>query len=150
MGMREAVLAKAPYRSRDIKDGVPMETTNKIWCPVSPPSNQTRSILRPTCGGWAGAEHLCGGGGERLPARAPGRRYHLWRVKSWHVPSLAGQRAVVPVPAQSIAIRSCSQLLPLLLPGWWESVRHGRTLRWVSWERGVSYCYSVCLLSPIL
>lgn len=83
MGIWEAVLA----------DRIPMETTNKTWW----------SILHPTCHGWASWEHLCGGGGERLPAWGSGWRYHLWCAKSSHIPGLAGRRAVMPVPAQSIA-----------------------------------------------
>lgn len=74
-------------------------------------SNRTWSILQTTYCSSAGVEHLGGGGGERLPAWDSGWRYHLWRVKSSPIPSLAGQRAAVPVLPSELQ----------LLAGWRES-----------------------------
>lgn len=41
-----------------------------------------------------------------------GQRDHLWQVTSLHVPSLAGQRAVVLMPAQSVTIGSGCHSFP--------------------------------------
>lgn len=41
-----------------------------------------------------------------------GQRDHLWQVTSLHVPSLAGQQAVVLMPAQSVTIGSGCHFFP--------------------------------------
>lgn len=117
------VCTKAPYRSWHIQDRVPMETTNKIWYPVSALSNQSWSICHPSCHSWASLEHLCCWGALNVPeVLAKGITWGLWIPHTFP--------AWLPVPAQDSALTASCCCSSWLL---------GQNSAWSEWaEKGES------------
>lgn len=125
-------LGYSMYTYWHIQNRVPVESTNRIWYPVSALSSQTWSIRHPLCHSRASLEHLCCWWALTLPGFWPKESPEGWESLTHSQPGCLCLHRALPQPAAAA------------LPGCWDRTRHA----WVSWKKGQSALFGIHAAFP--